>query len=60
MQLKLPVNLLITLLSDDILLTDADFFPKLRCFNSAFGDQYLLMPNRIEPWNTRANCAALY
>ena len=35
-------------LEDDILLTDADFFLKLRCFNRAFGDRYLLMPNRIE------------
>ena len=38
----------IAYLEDDILLTDADFFLKLRCFNQAFGDQYLLMPNRIE------------
>ena len=38
----------IAFLEDDILLADADFFLKLRCFNSAFGDQYLLMPNRIE------------
>ena len=38
----------IAYLEDDILLTDADFFLKLRCFNRAFGDQYLLMPNRIE------------
>ena len=35
-------------LEDDILLTDADFFLKLRCFNRAFGDRYLLMPNRLE------------
>ena len=35
-------------LEDDILLTDADFFLKLRFFNRAFGNQYLLMPNRIE------------
>ena len=38
----------IAYLEDDILLTDADFFLKLRCFNRAFGDHYLLMPNRIE------------
>ena len=38
----------IAFLEDDILLTDADFFLKLRCFNESFGDQYLLMPNRIE------------
>lgn len=35
-------------LEDDILITDADFFLKLRSFNAAFGDSYLLMPNRIE------------
>lgn len=35
-------------LEDDIVLTDADFFLKLRQFNRAFGDGYLLMPNRIE------------
>ena len=35
-------------LEDDIVLTDVDFFLKLRCFNRAFGDRYLLMPNRIE------------
>ncbi len=35
-------------LEDDILITDADFFLKLRAFNAAFGDDYLLMPNRIE------------
>ena len=38
----------IAFLEDDILLTDADFFLKLRFFNKAFGDNYLLMPNRIE------------
>ena len=38
----------IAYLEDDILLTDADFFLKLRSFNRAFGNQYLLMPNRIE------------
>ena len=38
----------IAYLEDDILITDADFFLKLRCFNRAFGDHYLLMPNRIE------------
>ncbi len=35
-------------LEDDILITDADFFLKLRMFNNAFGDAYLLMPNRLE------------
>lgn len=38
----------IAYLEDDILLTDFDFFLKLSTFNKAFGDQYLLMPNRIE------------
>ena len=38
----------IAYLEDDILITDADFFLKLRCFNRAFGDHYLLMPNRME------------
>ena len=35
-------------LEDDIVITDADFFLKLRQFNRAFGDGYLLMPNRLE------------
>ena len=35
-------------LEDDIVITDAAFFYKLRQFNRAFGDGYLLMPNRIE------------
>jgi len=35
-------------LEDDILITDPDFFLKLRRFNVAFGDDCLLMPNRIE------------
>ena len=35
-------------LEDDIVITDAEFFLKLRQFNRAFGDGYLLMPNRIE------------
>ena len=38
----------IAYLEDDILITDADFFLKLRCCNRAFGDHYLLMPNRME------------
>ena len=48
----------IAYLEDDILLTDADFFLKLRSFNRAFGDQYLLMPNRIETLDTKGNCDA--
>jgi hypothetical protein len=35
-------------LEDDILIQDPDFFLKLQHFNAAFGDVYLLMPNRIE------------
>ena len=35
-------------LEDDIIITDADFFLKLRQFNRYFGDNYLLQPNRIE------------
>ena len=38
----------IAYLEDDILINDADFFLKLRLFNRTFGNQYLLMPNRIE------------
>jgi hypothetical protein len=35
-------------LEDDILITDADFFLKLQLFNHSFGNDYLLMPNRLE------------
>lgn len=35
-------------LEDDIVITDADFFLKLKHFNRCFGDNYLLQPNRIE------------
>ena len=49
----------IAFLEDDILLTDADFFLKLRCFNRAFGDQYLLMPNRIETMEHHGPAAPL-
>ena len=35
-------------MEDDILITDADYFKKLKCFNQSFGDKYLLQPNRIE------------
>lgn len=38
----------IAYLEDDIVMTDVDFFLKLRAFNNAFGDDYLLMPNRLE------------
>ena len=38
----------IAYLEDDIIINDADFFLKLRLFNRTFGNQYLLMPNRIE------------
>ena len=62
MPLKLLVSPLITslILEDDILLTDADFFLKLRCFNRAFGDQYLLMPNRIETMEHQGQLRRFY
>ena len=50
----------IAYLEDDILLTDADFFLKLRCFNRAFGDQYLLMPNRIETLERQGQLRRFY
>ena len=50
----------IAFLEDDILLTDADFFLKLRCFNRAFGDQYLLMPNRIETMEHQGQLRRFY
>ena len=50
----------IAYLEDDILLTDADFFLKLRCFNRAFGDQYLLMPNRIETLQNQGQLRRFY
>lgn len=50
----------IAFLEDDILLTDADFFLKLRCFNRAFGNQYLLMPNRIETMECQGQLRRFY
>ena len=50
----------IAFLEDDILLTDADFFLKLRCFNRAFGDQYLLMPNRIDTMEHQGQLRRFY
>ena len=50
----------IAFLEDDILLTDPDFFLKLRCFNRAFGDQYLLMPNRIETMEHQGQLRRFY
>ena len=35
-------------MEDDILITNADYFKKLKHFNKSFGDTYLLQPNRIE------------
>lgn len=35
-------------MEDDLLITDADFFAKLKYFNATFGNSYLLQPNRIE------------
>ena len=50
----------VAFLEDDILLTDPDFFLKLRCFNRAFGDQYLLMPNRIETMEHQGQLRRFY
>ena len=50
----------VAFLEDDILLTDADFFLKLRCFNQAFGNQYLLMPNRIETMEKNGQLRRFY
>lgn len=50
----------IAYLEDDILLTDADFFLKLRAFNRAFGDAYLLMPNRIETLERQGQLRRFY
>ena len=50
----------IAYMEDDILLTDADFFLKLRYFNRAFGDQYLLMPNRIETLEQQGQLRRFY
>ena len=50
----------VAFLEDDILLTDADFFLKLRCFNQAFGDHYLLMPNRIETMERQGQLRRFY
>ena len=50
----------IAYLEDDIQLTDADFFLKLRSFNKAFGDQYLLMPNRIETMERQGQLRRFY
>ena len=47
-------------MEDDILLTDADFFLKLRCFNRAFGNRYLLMPNRIETMEHQGQLRRFY
>ncbi len=47
-------------LEDDILLTDADFFLKLRTFNKAFGNSYLLMPNRIETMERQGQLRRFY
>ena len=50
----------IAFLEDDILLTDADFFLKLRSFNRAFGDHFLLMPNRIETMEHQGQLRRFY
>lgn len=47
-------------LEDDILITDPDFFLKLNRFNSAFSDDYLLMPNRIETMERAGQLCRFY
>ncbi|MCP9809136.1 hypothetical protein KBY58_06785 [Cyanobium sp. HWJ4-Hawea] len=47
-------------LEDDIIITDADFFLKLRQFNRCFGNNYLLQPNRIETSQDLANLRRFY
>lgn len=47
-------------LEDDILITDADFFLKLQLFNRSFGDDYLLMPNRLETSENLAHLRRFY
>ena len=47
-------------LEDDIILNDADFFSKLRFFNSTFGNHYLLMPNRIETCEVQTHLRRFY
>ena len=50
----------IAYLEDDIILNDADFFMKLRLFNRTFGNQYLLMPNRIETLEIQGQLRRFY
>jgi hypothetical protein len=47
-------------MEDDILITDADFFLKLQSFSHAFGNNYLLMPNRIETSEDLAHLKRFY
>lgn len=47
-------------LEDDIVLSDADFFLKLARFNAAFGDGYLLMPNRVETLERQGQLSRFY
>ena len=47
-------------LEDDIVITDADFFLKLACFNAAFGNTYLLMPNRLETLERQGQLSRFY
>ena len=50
----------IAYLEDDIVLNDAEFFLKLRLFNRTFGNQYLLMPNRIETLEVQGQLRRFY
>ena len=47
-------------LEDDIVITDADFFLKLARFNAAFGNTYLLMPNRLETLERQGQLSRFY
>ena len=50
----------IAYLEDDIVINDIDFFLKLRNFNYAFGDNYLLMPNRLETMENSRHVSRFY
>jgi len=47
-------------LEDDILINDSDFFLKLAHFNRVFGNQLLLLPNRIETTQDLARLRRFY
>jgi len=47
-------------LEDDIIIYDPDFFLKLSAFSRAFGNHYLLMPNRIETMSASGQLSRFY